>query len=425
MLTLLSRRLGALSLAALMLAVLPACDSGGDDDDGGEPDGFIYAGVNFDRLFAEPTADETAAVRADWASRTPDADGVTVVSSGAFDGATHYVITHTVDEGHGAPQTHYGLVRVPDGLGDDANAPVLVVHHGGDDGVGAASSMRDQTANTSVQAMAGALPDLFAETVQVVPTYRAEDLRLSGSGLDCGDGSTTCTSGGSPSPWDYDVDDAMALLSSVLDLGELDGQVDPSRVAAIGFSRGGNTATLHAVRDSRVLAVTDYYGPTDFFNPIVTSVMANGGPINGLAFGVLSGNDGALSLPGAQFIFDEVLDPLRGPNNAYNANADYAGARLEVVKRSTSLFAADLPPFQVHHHRQDIVVPVGFSQAFQARAGGAGEFNYYGPESGELSALFHAPEVTPDMQASLQPTQEFLLLALSAPTAQPELVWAD
>ena len=417
------RRLGAFSLAALLLATLPACDSGGgdDDDDVGTTD-FIYAGVNFDRLFADPTAAEVDAVRAEWATRTPDAADVSVAFTGTFDGATYHVVTHSVDEGPGAPVTHYGLVRVPEGA---TNAPVLVVHHGGDDGVGAATSARDQTANTSVQAMADAFPDLFAQTVQVVPTYRSEDLRLEGSGLTCGDGSTTCTSTGTPSPWDYDVDDAMALLSAVLDLDALEGVVDGGRVAALGYSRGANTAMLHAIRDGRVEAATDYYGPTDFFNPVITASTANGDPANGLAFGVLSGNSGALSLPGAQYIFDEVLDPLRGPNNSYDPNADYASARLEVVRRSASLFAADLPPFQVHHHRLDAVVPVGFSQAFQARAGGTGEFNYYGPEAGEPSDAFHAPELTPDMQASLQPTQTFLLGVLGTPTAQPALVWAD
>ena len=420
------RRLGSLSLAALLLIALPACDSGGDDDDdGGETTDLIFGGINFDRLFAEPTATEIDAVRMDWAGRTPDAAGVSVAFTGTFDGATYHVVTHSVDEGPGAPLTHYGLVRVPDGA---SNAPVLVVHHGGDDGVGAASSTRDQTSNTSVQAMAGAFPDLFAQTVQVIPTYRSEDLRLDGSGLNCGDGSTTCTSGGAPSPWDYDVDDSMALLSAVLGIDALEGAVDGTRVGAIGFSRGANTATLHAVRDDRVDAVTDYYGPTDFFNPVVTAVGSRDG-FNGLAVGVLTGNPGALSLPGAQFILDEVLDPLRNDDNSYNAAADYSDARLEVVRRSTSLFAADLPSFQVHHHRQDSIVPVPFSQAFQARAGGAGQFNFYGPEtsteSAEARARFHAPEVTEDMRASLQPTQDFLLGAIGAPTAQPTLVWAD
>ncbi len=87
---------------------------------------------------------------------------------------------------------------------------------------------------------------------------------------------------------------------------------------------------------------------------------------------------------------------------------------------------SDLPPFQVHHHRLDGVVPVGFSQAFQARAGGQGQFNYYGPTTGETSNTFHAPEVTADMRTSLQPTQDFLLGVIGTPTAQPrELAWAD
>lgn len=416
------RRFGALSLAALLLVALPACDSGGDEDDG-ETGDLIFAGINFDRLYAAPTAAETDAVRADWAGRTPDAQNVSIVSTASFDGATVYVVTHTMDEGPGAPLTHYGLVRVPDGL--DGEAPILVVHHGGDDGVGAATSARDGSANTSVQAMAVAFPTLFAQTVQVMPTYRSEDLRLDGSGLDCGDGSTTCTSGGTPSPWDYDVDDSMALLSSILTLDELEGRVDADRVGALGYSRGGNTAALHAIRDRRVDAVTDYYGPTDYFNPVISGVQSRDG-FNGLTVGLLFGNATVLSLPGAQYLLAEVFQPLRNADGSYNANADYDGARLEVVRRSASLFVSDLPPFQVHHHRLDGVVPVGFSQAFQARAGGQGQFNYYGPTTGETSNTFHAPEVTADMRTSLQPTQDFLLGVIGTPTAQPrELAWAD
>ena len=417
------RRFALLPLAALLLVTLPACDSGGDEDDGGGATGdLVFLGINFDRLFAEPTAAEIQAVQADWASRSPDAQDAEVVSTAAFDGATHYVVTHTVDEGPGAPLTHYALVRVPDALTDAASAALLVVHHGGDDGVGAATTTRDGTANTSVQAMAASFPELFAQTVQVVPTYRSEELRLDGTALTCGDdGGQSCVSGGTESPWDYDVDDAMALLSAVLALDELDGLVDPERVGVIGYSRGGNTAALHAARDARVDALTDYYGPTDFFNPVVTSVASRDG-VNGLAVGLLFGDPGVLGLPGAQFLRDEVFLPLRNADGSYNAGADYAGARLEVVRRSASLFAADLPAFQVHHHRLDGVVPVGFSQAFQARAGGGGDFNYYGPETGELSAAFHAPEVTPDMQPSLQRTQDFLLGVLGAPAARERVL---
>lgn len=415
------RRFAILPLAALLLVTLPACDSGGDEDDGGETTDLVFLGLNFDRLFAEPTAAEIQTVRDDWASRSPVAQDGAVVSEAEIDGATVYVVSHTVTEGPGAPLTHYGLVRVPDGPDGEPlqDAPVLVVHHGGDDGLSVATLSAAPngrpytTANTSVEAMVAAFPTLFSQTVQVMPVYRSEPLFLNGTELDCG--GQTCTSGGTPSPWDYDVDDSMALLSVAVEL--FDDATNDGSVGAMGYSRGGNTAAIHAVRDDRVDVLTDYYGPTDFFNPVVTAVRSRDGA-DGLAVGALLGVPSVLSLPGVEYIRNEVLLPLRNADGSYNASADYASARLEVVRRSASLFVADLPSFQVHHHRLDGVVPVGFSQAFQARAGSSGQFNYYGPESGTPDPSFHAPEVTPDMQPSLQSTQDFLLGVLGTPTAR-------
>lgn len=410
-------RLGVLPLAALLLVALPACDSGGDEDDGEQmTDDVIFQGLNFTRLFDAPTAAEIQSVQADWAGRSPNAQNATVVSQASVDGATLYVVSHTVAEGPGAPLTHYGLVRVPDGATD---APVLVVHHGGDSGFG----VNDPGGNTGVAAQAALYPDLYANTVQVFPTYRSEDLRLDGSDLDCGDGSTTCTSGGMPSPWDYDVDDTMALLSSVTSLPEFEASTDDTNVGALGYSRGANTAVLHAIRDSRIDAVTEYYGPTDFYNPVVTALSPPG-----LTAALLLGVDGVENLPGAMYLRDEVIFPLRNADNSYNAGADYAGARLEVVRRSASVFAASIPDLQVHHHVEDPVVPYGFSQAFDAAItatpnDGTYDFNEYSNAlpSGVTSA--HRPEAMP---ASWPDTEAFLLGILSPPTVRtPALAFAD
>ncbi|MEM6326513.1 MAG: peptidase [Bacteroidota bacterium] len=384
--TLLSVRLRAF---LLLLALLPvaACDM---TEEPPISDLRIVGGVSFERLFADPTATEIQAVRDDWASRTTSATDAQIVASAAFDGATVHVVSHTMTGGPGAPFTHVGVVRVPDGLADDA--PVLVVHHGGDSGVSIRTSGGFSTANTSIEALADVFPSLMEQTVQVVPAYRSEFLRAGIAGLEA-----EYSSGGSASPWDYDVDDSMALLSVALDL--FADETDPDRIAALGFSRGANVALLHQIRDDRIDAVTEYYGPTDFYNEGAQQ----------LASALVLGAQ--LPLPGAEYLFDEVLNPLRDATGGYDENADYSSARLDVLRRSASVFTSDLTTVQVHHHESDPVVPFSFSEAFDARAGsvsGSYEFNTYTNAVPSLGAE-HSPEGLPESQAA---TEGWLLQAL-------------
>ena len=393
---LLRSRLGALPLLLALVLSLPACDSG----DGEASDDRILFGVNYTRLFAAPTAGEVQAVRADWAARATASSNASVVASTTVDGATVSVVRHTVTAAGGGSVTHYGVVRVPAGA---QNLPALVVHHGGDNGFAISAT----TSNTGVRQFAAVFQGLAGSTVQVWPVYRSETLSTTGF-PDLGG---PYTADGDESPWDYDVDDAIALLDAVQGLDAFAASLDDTRAAAIGFSRGGNTAALHAVRDPAVTALVDYYGPTDFFNDDAQL----------LATGVLTGNPGALGLPGAQFLFDNVLNPLRNADGTYNADADYADARLSVVRRSASAFEADLPNTQVHHHVLDGVVPVGFSRAFAAAAeGGAGgsfEAFFYGTEGGARGGQYHAPEGTDEMRASIPRVESFLTAQFGAGAA--------
>ena len=174
-------------------------------------------------------------------------------------------------------------------------------------------------------------------------------------------------------------------------------------------SRGGNTAALHAIRDSRIDALVDYYGPTDFFNESA----------QGLATLLLGGDPIARGLPGAQFVFDTILTPLRNADGSANPNADYAAARIEVARRSAALFEGDLPDTQVHHHFRDGTVTVGFSQAFIAAAegGGGGSFEsfLYGTpiqSQADLNGAVHRPN-GPEISASIPVVQAFLANRLS------------
>ncbi|MGB3544103.1 alpha/beta hydrolase family protein [Rubrivirga sp.] len=391
-------RSGAIPVLLALLIALPACDSSEPDEPGdGDEQGRVLFGVNYDRLFSDATAAEIQSVRDDWASRNPTSSNETVLGSTSTGIGTAFLVQHDVTTSGQSPITHYGVVHVPDG-GDDL--PVLVVHHGGDGGFSIAGS----GANGTVTGFAATFPDLASSTVLVVPVYRSEPVLTEGTAL------APVTAGGSPSPWDFDVDDSIAFLDAALELYA--DETDDSRIAAIGFSRGGNTAALHSIRDDRVDALVDYYGPTDFYNETTET----------LATRLLTGNAGALGLPGGQFLLDTVLNPLRNADGTANPDADYGPARLEVVRRSASLFEADLPDTQVHHHVNDPVVPIPFSIAFAARAegGGGGSFEFFQYDSESNGNSFHSPEGFP---SSVPVVTTFLRsqLAVGSIVSAPEL----
>lgn len=364
-----------------LLLVLAACDSDDPDPQGDD----IRYGVNFTRLFAEPTPAEIEAIRQEWAERDPGARDAELVASQGAEGATFHIVSHTMTDTRTEQDfTHYGLVRIPDDIAT-IDEDVLLVHHGGDGGLDVETAI----------VFSQLYPDLFSNTIQVFPSYRSEEIRAQTIGLG------NFQSGGSESPWDYDVDDAIALYDAVL-------EVFPStdigdKVASLSFSRGAGVALLQAVRDERVLGVTEYYGPTDFFDISMQE----------LADSLLAGSQQALFLPGAEYLLNEVLLPLQGEGGEYDPNADYDGARLEVLRRSSAYFTTSLPAVQIHHHEDDPVVP--FRQALRldemltiAPNDGVvdNDYNRYDNELGE-DEDGHDPDHLPD--ANFSATQEFLM----------------
>lgn len=266
-----------------------------------------------DGLFLPPTPAEMTAVERLWRGRDTGARGYRMESDvSSPDGPRTLVVSHTVDGAR-----HYGAVRIPPAPAG-ARLPVLVVAHGGDKGATAYQFLREGP--------------IAEEWIQVVPSFRSERLILGAS--------RWYRSEGSPSPWDRDVDDAMSLLSAVLAHVP---QADSSRVAVLGRSRGAGVALLMGVRDPRVDAVVDFFGPTDFFLP----------PVRALAERAVRSR--IPRLPGAGYLADSVLFALR------DGRTTLPRARSELLRRSAAWFAHRLPPTQIHHGTADDEVDVAHS----------------------------------------------------------------
>jgi acetyl esterase/lipase len=353
-------------LVLALAAVVTACS-----DDPSGPDDSTAGGVDLDVLFAAPTASEIATVEAQWAARTPAAtdvqvelDSVIVVDS--VDVRVR-VVSHLVDGFR-----HVGAVIAADSLA--GSAPVVVYTHGGDSGV----RIED------VLFLFPVVGDEATDFVWVIPSFRSEGLEFAGE---------TYTSQGSPSPWDRDVDDALSLLEVALDI---EPAADADAIGLLGFSRGAGVALLMGARDPRIDRIVEFFGPTDFFDSWS----------RGLAADALRGQPA--DLPGLAYLDQSFLQPLaRGEKTI-------AEVRLELVRRSSVLWAADLPTLQLHHGTADDIVDVSQGQsmisAMAAIGRGEPEFQGFLYDGGTHNPLTLAGSVTR--------TADFLRALLPTPLVQ-------
>lgn len=350
-------------VASLVALFVSACgESTGPGD-------RIVEGVNLDELFAPPTSAEVQAILDAWGERDVSANTVQTVVTGSetvgATSATIRIVSHVVDEA-----VHFGAILVPDGAAA-ASLPVLIYSHGGDGGV---------DIDELLPIIPFLLGGLESEFVLVAPAFRSEPLIYEGA---------TYQSEGAPSPWDRDVDDALALLS--VTLSGLVPEADPSRVGVIGFSRGANVALLMAERDTRIDLVVEFFGPTDFFGPFVQDVVEE----------ALRGQP--RDLPGLDYLNTQFIQPLK------RGELTIADVRPELVRRSPVLFAVRLPPLQVHHGTDDPIVPVGEAESLIAVMEGLGrgepEFEHYIYEGGTHNPL--------SLSGSLERTRTFVSRLLS------------
>lgn len=341
-------------------------------DDGTDPPGDgakIVRGVSFDELFAQPTESERQIVLQDWASRNPGAAEVSVVHDEikvlAGLPARVRIVSHRV-----GTVLHFGAVITPGDLAPGSSLPVLVYTHGGDGGV----DMDQEVFPILAILDASFTGDLVNEFVFVIPSYRSESIRFSGQ---------TWVSDGPESPFDYDVDDVMALLSVA---AQIEPAADLSTVVNVGVSRGAGVGLLMGIRDSRVDGIVEFFGPTDFFGPFIQDVVEE----------TLLGRPP--DLPSIDYLEDEVILPLQA------GDLSIAEVRIELLRRSPAQFAALIPTLQAHHGTADAVVPVSQMEhlvdAMDAIGRGAPEFEGFIYTGGTHSPL--------SMPASLTRAAEFL-----------------
>jgi hypothetical protein len=335
-------RAGRVSAFLLAFALASACGDG--------PSGPPEPDVDVSAVFAAPTASEISAVLADWESREVTVqefreEQSATVQLAAGVPATLRIVSHFVDGAR-----HYGAIAVPTGAAA-ASLPVLVYAHGGDNGVSVEELLL----------ITGALGDVAGRFVHVVPSFRSETLRF---------GSTSWTSAGDASPWDRDVDDALALLSAALANTPA---ADAERIAVVGLSRGGGVGLLMGVRDARIDAVVEFFGPTDFYGPHVRDVVED----------ALRGD--LRDLPGLAVLNARYLQPFR------EGTVSVAELRRQLLLRSPVYFADRLQGVQVHHGTADNVVDVSHAEALisrlQALGRGAPAFEYYIYPGGGHNAL--------------------------------------
>ena len=300
--------------AILLLGLLAGCDQAGSPV---EPAAnAIDIEAKLDALFAPPTAAEVEAIRADWAQRDISAAEVTFELTESYPlsetPATLRIVSHRVGE-----VLHYSAILAPDSAAP-GSLPILMYLHGGDNGVEV----------DEIGIVIFALGELRDRFVYVIPSFRSEPLEYE---------DREWVSTGPGGHWDYDVDDALALLNVAL---ELTPQAKIEGLSIVGGSRGAGVALLAGIRDERIENIVALFGPTDFFDDWVREIAreaAMGSPRD---------------LPGVSHIDTTFIQPyMRG-------EVDLAEVRLELVRRSSVLFAEDLPAVQLHHGDGDETVLV-------------------------------------------------------------------
>jgi dipeptidyl aminopeptidase/acylaminoacyl peptidase len=315
-------------------------------------------------VIAPVTADELAAVEAEWDARDVGAHDVTVVASGTLMlgqvEASYRVLEHRVDG-----ELHYGAVLVPTAI--TAPAPVLVYAHGGYTGPEGLPPFDAEGLGEHIPGQP--LRETF---IYVIPAYRGERISVAG---------VTYTSEGTPTIGTSDVTDTAALLTATIEETPF---ADPKRVAILGESRGGIVAMALAARDERFTAIVVASAPTDFRIALAGTDEAT----------FVASVAGAVAMPDApEVLLTRSLVPLAEvtvlPDNSLEITAaGYAELRRRMAATSALANAEALPRMQLHHGTADTSADLSYARELAEAMAQAGqpspsaEFTYFEYEGG-------------------------------------------
>lgn len=312
----------------VVLLLLTACDSNEVPIPDPVPEDSVVAGVNLNRLLAAPSTAERDAVEAALRQRAEAVvpQGFAVEATFGDGAATVEVVSFTTPAPPGTGRL-YGAVRLPDTPpGSPERFPVLVVIPEGEGDVGADDFLT-----------AGPFADLGEAFVQVLLAPPGTTLRAGGTAY-----ASEPLPDAAPVLYDFEVDLTRALLGAVLDAHA--GDVDPERVGAAGFGRGGTVALLLATRpagpayDVAPRAVAALAPFTDYAAPSFRSVVR----------GVLL--DQTTAFPGADDLAARYLVPLR------ELALPMEDVREALLRRSPLYFAGALPDLFLRHGTADLTI---------------------------------------------------------------------
>lgn len=279
------------------------------------------------QAFGPATEMELAAVRERWSRRDLSprdvehlATETVVLEHARFEAR---VLRHTV---HG--DAHHGVVLVPQ-ASDQGRLPAVIDVRGVDPSY---SPMDVSHATKSLRAL-GPAQDSF---VFLVPGLRGNTLILD---------RTEYVSEGDPSDaWDGATDDALAFLNAAL---ERVPEIDPRRIAVLGYSRGGTVALLAGIRDPRISLVLGVVGPVDQLRAMDSSLGWTTAEI--LADALRDGTIPTIDELGGQD-FDHWLD--RVPDGE-----TLADVRARLIASSPLYFVEGLPETHTYYGSEDRSVP--------------------------------------------------------------------
>jgi hypothetical protein len=206
----------------------------------------------FQELLQPPTAGELREVDASWERKSwTVADSRLVATTTVPVGSIQFVArlyTYTLNG-----SDRCGAVLVPPGAEPRTRAALIDI---GD--IRWDYPDRDLTRGLYLARILG---DRASEFVVLVPCTRGTGLRIGEHRVEAG--------GDRRDAWEGAAEDAMSFLSVAMAATV---EIDTARVGVYGYSRGGGVALIVGQRDTRVKAVLDFAGPTDWFTAMETSM---------------------------------------------------------------------------------------------------------------------------------------------------------